>query len=264
MTIRGPLLVLLLAGSIALGGDDIRFPKIVPKADPVPPAPISPSKLSADRLYMIDSDVPLLLFASPTGKVAVTKEEGPIRVRGKFVDGPDKVETRTYKGKFVYTVEGVSAGAVELIAVPVGAKSESEAVRKTIEVVDGTAPIPPPVPVDPDKPAPPEPVKSFRVFLVTESGQTVTAAQSSAIFGVKVQTLLTDLCGEQGTGWQVRDKNTDSQADTTPMKAFWAAAKPLVTTTPCVAAEVNGKVSVHPLTDVAQVSALLKKLAGGK
>ena len=244
----------------ALAGDVIRFPLVPPpKADPTP-APVSPSKLTADRMYMIDSDVQLLVFTSPADRVAVTREEGPLRVRGKFIDGPDKTETRTYKGKFVYTVEAVSPGAVEIIVVPVGAKAETDAVRKTIEVVDGTGPIPPPV--DPDKPPPVVPVTSFRAFLVTESGQTVTAAQSSALFGIKVEEALTTACTGGRDGWQRRDKDTDPAADTTGLKSFWAAAKPLITTTPSIAVEVNGKASVYPITTVADTVALIKKLSG--
>jgi hypothetical protein len=49
------------------------------------------------------------------------------------------------------------------------------------------------------------------------------------------------------------------------MNALWAAVKPKVTSTPCLAVEVNGKVEIVPLPATpAEAVAALKKYAGDK
>lgn len=133
---------------------DIRFPVApVPAPSPAPVADLS--TLSGEQLYVIDSDAPLIVLASPAGLVRVTEDTGPLKIRGRFVDGGGKVETRTFKGKHLFTVEAVGTGRVELLVVPVGATKEADVIRKTLDV-DAQNPIPPPKPVPP-KPEPPKP-----------------------------------------------------------------------------------------------------------
>lgn len=165
---------LLLSGCVAAGavtGDGIRLP--VEPAKPAPPAPMpgAVSKLPADSLYVIDSDVEVLVLASPQGVVSVSQDTGPLKIRGKFVDGTGGVETRTYKGKQVYVVEAAKTGRVELLVVPVGSKVPADVVRRTLDVEAGQGPIPPPLPDPKPKPDPkpdpkPEPAKVEKAWVV--------------------------------------------------------------------------------------------------
>lgn len=133
-------------------------------------------------------------------------------------------------------------------------------------VLTVTGPRPPPIPPDPKppEPKPPEPLKSFRVILIYESGDTLTAQQNSVIYGKVVEDYLTATCTGGKNGWRRRDKDSPGEADTT-MAALWAAIKPNVTATPCVAVERNGKVDIIPLEPTpAAMVAKLKAYAEGK
>lgn len=135
------------------------FPTIPQLPDPSPK--VDPSVvpvLTPDLYYIVKADAPFLLFSSPPGLVTIMKEAGPIRLRGKFIDGNGKVETRTITSKNIAFVEPVpgAKGRVELIYLPVGTTDESKAVRRMVDVL--TAPLPPPDPPVPDpKPIPPGP-----------------------------------------------------------------------------------------------------------
>ena len=121
----------------------IKWPAVLPA---IMPAPGAVAKITGDMLYVVETDNPMLLLASPQGIVSITQDAGPLRIRGLFIDGKGKTETRTYKAKFVFVVEAAATGRVELIAVPLTAKSESDVDRKTIDVETGQAPKPPPGP----------------------------------------------------------------------------------------------------------------------
>src|SRR3990167_9240894 len=94
------LALLASSGYVLLGIEPVkpvpkglRFP-VLPEA-PNPPSPkMEPARLSGEQLYVVESDTPHLLFASPLGLVGVVEESGPLRIRGRFVDGNGKVETR--------------------------------------------------------------------------------------------------------------------------------------------------------------------------
>lgn len=125
--------------------------QVTPPPLPVGTVPV----LAAETLYIVAHDEPFLLFASPADKVTITRESGPLKIRGKFIDG-SRVETRTITAKHIAIVEAVGVGRVELIAVPAGVTDENKAVRQLIDVNHGAQP--PPKPDDtipPPKPAPP-------------------------------------------------------------------------------------------------------------
>jgi len=119
---------------------------VVPQPMPPQPAPKAVASLAADELYVVQSDDDVQLLASPPGVVLITKEQGPIRVRGKFADNT-RVSTRTYQKKNVFIVERMKPGDVELLLVPAG-KVERRVVG------DDSDPIPPPKPKPDDPPAP--------------------------------------------------------------------------------------------------------------
>jgi hypothetical protein len=257
----------------------IRLPDAPVAPDEMPPKPKPKPKpggvtlLTPDLLYVVDSDVDLIVLSSPEGVIKVTTESGPVKVRGKFVDDPLRVQTKTFKGKWIFTVEAIKSGRAELILIPCGegVVLPDDIIRRTIDVDDGTGPQPPPDPPTPPVPPPPTPVTSFRVIFVTESGDTLTAAQNSVIYGKTVSDYLSAKCTGGVAGWRRRDKDAPGESDPT-MAGMWDAIKPKVTGTPCVAIAVergDGKgivVDILPLeaTPAAQVATFDKYLNGGK
>ncbi len=239
--------------------EKIRFP--VQQSVAPNPSPIG--TLTADRLYVIDSDVPLIVLASPEGLVLVSEEPGPLRIRGKFIDGNGKTETRNYKGKAVFSIEAVSSGRVELLIVPVGSTKAADVIRKTIDVDAGDGPRPPPDPIDPPAPV----VTSFRVIWIHESGATLPQHQISVMDAKSVRDYLNASTTKDGAqpGWRRWDRDINADMDFPAMKAFWANAKPKITTVPCVAIEVNGKADVYPFpASPADAIKLFRSKNGGK
>lgn len=221
LTSRLPCAVLLFA---ALTGTAAQQPN-PPVRFPAGQAPASSvTDLGPDRLYVIDSDVDAVVLTSPQGLVRVTRDEGPLRVRGRFVDGTG-IETRQFKGKWVFSVEPVDgqAGEVELLVVPKGFKDESEILRRRVKV--GLGPKPPPgpdvKPIDPEpkpepKPKPvdptaPIPISGFRVLIVFETGQALPAAQSSILYGKRTRDYLDQHCVKGPNGqtpeYRIYDKD---------------------------------------------------------
>lgn len=157
-----------------------KFPAArTPNAPPVT-TPGEALKLSGETLYVIPHDEPFLLFEShPTlaaSPVTITRETGPLKIRGKFLDGSGTVETRTFSAKHLAIVEPVAgaSGRVELIAVPAGVTSEKDASRQLIDVNHGAQPPPDEKKIEPPKPVPPDvspepkpkPVVSGPLYLV--------------------------------------------------------------------------------------------------
>lgn len=255
---------IFMIGLIGLAQPPIRLP-VFPVA-PTPPSPTpvpqAISKLESGQLYVVDSDVDCIVLASPEGIVKMTEGKGPVRVFGTFVDGLGKNEWREFKGKQITIVEAATKGRVELLIVPQGLTKAADVVRVMLDV-NGARP-PPVDPVDPE-PKPPEPVKSFRVFLIWESMNTLTPEQKAVLDGKAVEDFLNATCTGGKKGWGKRDKDADGSADEPVLAAMWAAVKPKITSTPCVAVGVNDKVEIIPLeTTPAKMIEVLKKYAGGK
>lgn len=193
--------MLLLELILILLAPPFRLPNLaeeMPKPMPVPKA--GPVKVATDTFYVIDSDVPLLVLSSPKAAVTITPEEGPIRLRGKFADGNGSVETRTYKGKFIYSIEATGhAKACELLIVPVGKGSEVDVVRVQVEITDPQCPQPPPAgPKPPENPPAPNPAGKVYFLIVRPSG---------AATGEFERTMLLPAWGElRSAGHLVKDK----------------------------------------------------------
>lgn len=246
----------------------IKFPTLPSspdRKDVKPLDPSAPAVLTADVFYVVEDETPFLLYASPSNLVTVTKESGPIRLRGKFVDGNGKVETREYKSKHVAIVEAApdAMGTVELIASSVGATDEKAATRRTVLVKTGTGPQPPPV--DPVEPKPPVTVKTFRVLLVYESGDTLPASVTSVLYGKVVEEFLTANCTGGAKGWARLDKDAPGDYDD-ERKGVWNAVKGEFpkTKVPALVIQVNDKVTIEPFgaTPAATVAILRKYLEG--
>lgn len=171
------LRLLLLELICLLAAPPFRLPN-APMETPRPmPAPAAgPVKIAPDVYYVIDSDVPLLVLSSPKEAVTVVAEEGPIRLRGKFADGNGGIETRTYKGKHVYSVEATGhAKACELLVIPVGTAAETGVARVQLVITDPQCPQPPPPGSKPDpKPEDPKPIAGKVYFLIVRPSGAAT------------------------------------------------------------------------------------------
>lgn len=128
----------------------IRMPMLPPGDVPIPPVAVT--ELQSDTWFVIESEVQCIVLASRLGLVSISSETGPMKLRGIFADG-GKVETRSYTGKYLYTVEPITAGTVEILIVPAGATDASTVIRRTLSVLP-----PKPVPICPPVPVPPAPI----------------------------------------------------------------------------------------------------------
>lgn len=247
---RYAVFLLLITTATFAGDERVRMPSEAPQA------PSASQRLTADQLYVVHSDDPCLVLHSPKGYLKLTVEQGPIRLRGRFVDGVG-VETRVIASKHVYIIEAAMTGRCELLVIPTGTVDEASVKRRTLDVEAGEGPRPPP--------PTPTPVSSFRVIIVYEASATYPATTVSTLYGKEVEAYLDARCTKDGTvrGWVRHDKDDVVITDVTTMNALWAAVKPKVTAVPCVAIEVNGKVTIEPLpTTPAAMVTLLKKYSG--
>lgn len=179
---RGQILAVLVLSAASVHAADppakltpFKFPAAARAPSALPPAPPDAAlKLAADSLYVVQHDEPFVLIASPASLVSITRDAGPIRIRGKFIDGAG-VETRTFTGKNIAIIEPAGVGRVELIAVPTGTTDDKAVVRQLIDVNNGAQPpppdkdiAPPPTPKPPDvNPEPkPKPVITGPLFLI--------------------------------------------------------------------------------------------------
>lgn len=199
------LLVLFLFSAPAFAADvpEIRLPKIEQsKPDPTP-KPVT--KLGKGHWYVIDSDLPLLVLASPQGLVSTHKDAGPIRLRGLFADGKGEIETREYKGKEVWSIEAEKSGRVELLIVKTGTVDPAEVIRVTLDVDAGEGPRPPPddgkddVKPDP-KPEPKPTPKAQSLYLAVIREPMGLSVDHSVLLG---DTQFWDGFKQQGHEWDI-------------------------------------------------------------
>jgi hypothetical protein len=266
---------LLLSAALSLcGGAEppVRVPDAPAIPDPMPPAPRpvpgAPLTLTPGVWFVVDSDVPVIVLASPEGLVSVAEDAGPLRFRGRFVEDPEKVQTRTFAGKHIYTIEAKASGRVEVLVVPVGASKAADVIRRTVMVEAGDGPIPPPKPKPDPKPDPkPGPVTSFRVIFVYESADLLTLEQKAVIYAKPVAEYLNAHATREGNqpGWRALDKDAAGADLPANLKSLWAAVKPKLTAVPCWVVEVNGMADILPLpANPADAVAELKKYRGDK
>lgn len=185
----------------------VKVPEVLPPPAPAP-TPGSVPRLEPEALYVLDCSEPCFILVSPPGIVAVSQDAGPIKIRGKFVGGSGKYETRTFTGKMVFTVEAVGSGRVELLVVKEGAKSAADVFRQLLDANLGPLPPPvPPVPPIPPKPDPPKPdpapipAPGLRVLMLTETKNPIlTVGQKEVLFSAKVRDHLDRVCANEN-GW---------------------------------------------------------------
>jgi hypothetical protein len=187
-----------IADPVSPKTDPIRLP-VIPAPAPLP-APSAIASLGADQLYVIDSDVSCIVLASPAGVVSVSEDVGPVKIRGKFVDGSGKVESRNYRGKLVYTIEPLSNGRVELLVIPSGG-TQADVIRRTLDVGSGQGPQPPPNPQPNPEPSP-SPVALWGFVVIEETGDAV--AMRGAMLS---DSTLAATIKSKGYHWRIVDKD---------------------------------------------------------
>lgn len=202
------LFAILLCVSFANADEQkpIRLP-VIDNAEPapvVPPQPKPVTVLPEDHFFVVESDVQLIVLHSPDGILDVSEDQGPIRLRGKFAGGSGKIESKTFSGKFVYTIEGKQQKQTELVLIPVGVTSSEQMVRAVLSV-NGAKP-PPPIPDDDKKKDEPQPEPhSGKVHLdIIEDPLNRTADTSICLQKVVGWSELID----SGSSYLIRDKSS--------------------------------------------------------
>jgi hypothetical protein len=204
------------------------------------------------------SPLPIKLFElaakSPIIGVRVGTVEPDIHIAPEF---PSVAVFRTGTGKATLAVWGVKDGKPSKLA--------------TFLVDAGLGPQPPPdpkpVPPDPKPDVDPvEPVTSFRVIWIHESGHTLSQAQKSTMDAKVVRDYLNENCTKDGPqpGWRQWDRNIDASNDFPAMRTFWDNVIAKLKTTPAVAIEVNGKAEIYPFPASPADAIKLFKSKGGK
>lgn len=129
---------------------------------------------------------------------------------------------------------------------------------------DPPKPVDPVVPVVPVDPAP-EPVRSFRVIFVKESGSTLRAQQTAIPNAKAIREYLNAKTTKEGNqpGWREYDPQQNTTNEQPTMAALWAAVQPKLQAIPCMVVEVNGKATVlgYPANTDAALK-LLKQYGG--
>ena len=234
----------------------------VPEEDHPAPAPkpyrgpVPVNSLSEDTWYVVESQVQLIVLHSPAGHVAVQPEEGPVKVRGRFADGTGKTETRNFTSKYLYFVNAVKAGSIELLIVPVGVSAESEVIRQPLTVM-GLEPNPPPKP-DPPKPDPiPDPVSDSLLVEIVEDPLERNADTAIVLNSLAEWNSLKD----KGHDWRLYSIRTGEEAGKAAIKAAEGIPIPAMV----VRDKVSKKVlRVVPLpATIADVKRVLSELTGG-
>jgi hypothetical protein len=258
------LFALLVFSATGLG-QTIRLPSV--SSEPPPPLPMPASsvlKLSSEVYYVVEADVPVMILASPDGIVNVGSDTGPLKLRGKFIDGKGKVETRTYKGKYVYYIDqnGTASGNVELFVFAVGEPDASKVQRVKL-IVGEVQPIPPPVvpPVVVPPVVPPAPVLTpFQSKLQAAYKLDAVPASSVAKYAALFKTAATVM---------VKDQTLNTGADLlkemqVAVKGLGIPAGSMHNTAVAVEAELNSFISKNGTLDQSSrdnISALFARVA---
>jgi hypothetical protein len=140
-----------------LDEDDIPEEDVIPAPPKPHRTPKFVSDLSEETWLVIESSEKITVTSSPLGHVSIQPEEGPVKVRGKFADGTGKIETRVFSSKYLYFINAIKQGKIEILVFqPQQVVEEKDIPRYTLNVM-GVMPIPPPDPKPDPKPDPEPP-----------------------------------------------------------------------------------------------------------
>lgn len=231
----------------------------VPEEDHSAPAPkpyrgpVPVNSLSEDTWYVVESQVQLIVLHSPAGHVAVQPEEGPVKVRGRFADGTGKTETRNFTSKYLYFVNAVKAGSIELLIVPIGVSAESEVIRQPLTVM-GLKPNPPPKP----EPVPePEPQSDSLMVEIVEDPLERNADTAIVLNALAEWNALKD----KGHDWRLYSIRTGEEAGKAAVKAAEGTPIPAMVIRDKASKKVLRVVPLPPT--ISDVKRVLSELTGG-
>lgn len=184
-------------------------------------------------------------FGVPFDAVAGAKSTDHAYTQAK---GPVGIVVGEREGTCTVTVWGVKDGKAVKI--------------DTVQIVVGPRP-PPPIPPGP---TPPGPVTSFRVIYVTESATNLTVKQNAVVNAAEVVKYLNSHCTKTNNwpDWRSYDPQTVAEKDYAGLAAMWTATKPALTTIPCVAIQVNEKITIEPFPADATAALTLFRKYGGQ
>ena len=245
------MLTLLLALILLLNDGTSPFPmtavpQVNPQPTPVADEPHPIGTVRREEFYILQSESPLLVVASPPGLVEITHEQGPMMARGKFAGGDGETETRMLLGNHLYFVDAIQSGSVELIVIPAGAEDADQIQRQLVEVQAGPRPPPEPEPVDDDQ-IPVDDTGGFRVLLLldeTADVDTLTAVDS-------LQTIKwLDANTDDWRRWDRSTAETEGELDKEEpvWRRIWQAAKPSLPEGPQLLVIQGKTITVRPLT----------------
>ena len=249
--------------------DELPAPPPRPSRGPVPVA-----SLQEDTWYIIESAVPLIVLHSPSGFVECEENRGPrpMAVRGKFADGTGRTETRTFQSEYLYFVNAVKGGQIELMVIPVGVESEVDVIRQTLTVM-GTAPQPPPKPDDPPVPTPnPVPVPPTGIRVLMLWNETGSRDQLNSVNSSEVTAWMNANCVKGPDGrpeWRRWDRTSVSKPgmldrETEVWKKLWADIQPSITQDNMIIVVTDTKATVAPMVGPAETLAMLNRIKEGK
>ena len=204
------ILPVLICTAVAIDDAGVTLPSAPVSSLPQPADSPTISTIAEDEWYVITSVDQLRVLASPLGVVTIEETQGPVKLRGKFA-GSDRVETRSYDGRWVYIVTADGPGQCELLLIPQDfAKAE---IRQTL-TISGSGPRPPPVPDPAPQPTPVQPPSGMQVMLLVDQGDPVSAL--AAVNSVPVlQWLDANTSPTDGRpGWRRWDRSSLSDSDT--------------------------------------------------
>jgi len=175
----------------------VRLPVIV-QPTPTPAPSGSALALKKGTVYMFDADMPCIVRSwgsscntDQKASLKITSEAGPTKIKTFFADDPTNFQTRSFAGKYVYTVEPVGLGTVNMVVIPTGLTDEKDIQTQAFSVDDGSKPVPiptPPAPT-PDPPAPtPDPLAA-----AVQAAYTADTDQAKAVSAPRLAFLYQDI-----------------------------------------------------------------------
>jgi hypothetical protein len=123
--------------SLLQDGQTIEFP------EPLQPAPVieqertepapSADTFATDQLYLIQSDISLVILASPAGVLQVTPAKQGAVIFSRFAGGSGLEEKQVTRANG-YVVRGLAAGTAELLILPAGSADVTDLRRRILTV----------------------------------------------------------------------------------------------------------------------------------
>jgi hypothetical protein len=238
-------------------------PQVNPQPTPVADEPHPIGTVRREEFYILQSESPLLVVASPLGLVEITHEQGPMMARGKFAGGDGTTETRMLLGNHLYFVDAIKSGSVELIVIPAGAADADQIQRQLVEVQAGPRP-PPDVEPSPDDSAVvpiPSPDELRVVLLIDE---TANEQQLLAVNSLDTRIWLDSNC-EAWQRWDRSAVEADGVDGAPPEFAkLWRDIGDDIPPGPQVLIAGGTSVQVRPIVDAATLLDDLGRARGQK